>query len=366
MKAVVLRGVGDVACTTVPDPQLEERTDAIVAVSATAICGADLFPFHGLTPGFEDGTILGHEFAGVVAEVGPDVEGIRPGQRVVNASMVSDGTCLACRAGRPTQCSSRALFGYSGVYPRLDGGQAELVRVPNAARTLQVLPDEVSDEAAVFLADILPTGFAAVDRCDLAPRPTICVVGCGPVGLMAVLCARGRAERLLSVDGVPERRALAERLGAEALTPEEAEDAVAAATDGQGADAVIEAAGSPKALALALRLARGRGIVSVVGAHFEPDYPLDNALMFERELTLRFSIGDPTNDRGRLLARLASGELDPTPVLTHRLPLDAAAEAYRLFDVREATKVLLDPKTASEPLPSGLSSAQGVGAPVGD
>jgi alcohol dehydrogenase len=363
VRAVVLRRVGDVACTTVPDPQLEAPTDAIVEVSATAICGADLFPFHGLTPGFEDGTILGHEFAGVVAATGSEVKGIRPGQRVVNASMISDGTCRACRAGRPTQCSSRALFGYSGVYPRLDGGQAELVRVPNAERTLQVLPDEVGDEAAIFLADILPTGSVAVRRCDLPSHGFLCVVGCGPVGLMAVLCALPRAERVLCVDGVPDRRALAEQLGAEAVAPEEAEDAVAAATEGQGADAVIEAAGSPGALGLALRLARGRGIVSVVGAHFEPDYPLDNALMFERELTLRFSIGDPTNDREELLADLASGRLDPTPVLTHRLPLEAAAEAYRLFDTREATKVVLDPKTASGQLAPRATSTQDLAAP---
>jgi threonine dehydrogenase-like Zn-dependent dehydrogenase len=366
VKAVVLRAVGEVACTTVPDPELQEPTDAIVDVTATAICGADLFPFHGLTPGFEEGTILGHEFVGTVAQVGPEVKGIRPGQRVVNASMISDGTCPACRAGRPTQCSGRALFGYSGVYPRLDGGQAELVRVPNAGRTLQVLPDEVSDEAAVFLADILPTGYLAVQRCDLPPRASVCVVGCGPVGLMAVLCALPLAERILCIDGVPERRALARELGAEAVTPEEAPGAVASATDGQGADAVVEAAGSPGALGLALRLARGRGIVSVVGAHFEPDYPLDNALMFERELTLRFSIGDPTNDREGLLAEIAAGRLDPTPVLTHRLPLDAAADAYRIFDSREATKVLLDPKAAGEPVPPGASSSQGLGAPIGD
>src|SRR5207253_4543419 len=122
----------------------------------------------------------------------------------------------------------------------------------------------------------------------------------------------------------------------EAVAPEAAADAV-----GAGADVVVEAAGSPAALDAALRLARGRGTISVVGAHFEPDYPLDNALMFERELTLRFTIGDPTNDGGTLLDRLASGELDPTPVITHRLPLTDAADAYRLFDSREATKVVL-------------------------
>lgn len=343
MKAVVLRAPGDVRVDEVADPALQEPDDAIVAVHATAICGADLFPFHGLTPGFENGTILGHEFAGTVVDVGPEVRSLRPGMRVVNTSMISDGSCAACRAGRVTQCEGRSLFGYSGVYPRLDGGQAELVRVPHADRALRRLPDEVSDEAAVFLADILPTGYAAVERGGVRDGDVVVVVGCGPVGLMAVLCARGTAGRVLAVDGVPVRRELAARLGAEAVGPEEAAARVADATDGLGADVVIEAAGSPAGLDASLRLARGRGVVSVVGAHFEPDYPLDNGLMFERELTLRFSIGDPTADGPRLLDRIVGGELDPTPVVTHRLPLDDAVEAYRLFESREATKVVLAP-----------------------
>jgi alcohol dehydrogenase len=335
MKAVVLRGPGDVGVEDVPDPQVRDERDAIVAVRATAICGADLFPFHGLTPGFEPGTVLGHEFVGEVVDAGA-AAGVRRGERVVNASMISDGTCPSCRAGRVTQCEGRALFGYSGVYPRLDGGQAELVRVPNADRTLRPLPDAVSDEAAVFLADILPTGYGAVVRGGVWAGDTVVVVGCGPVGLMAVLCAVPIAARVVAVDAVAVRRELAARLGAEPAAPAEAQEAV-----GAGADVVIEAAGSPGALDAALRLARGRGTVSVVGAHFERDYPLDNGLMFERELTLRFTIGDPTNDGAALLERLASGELDPTPVITHRLPLDDAAEAYRLFDSREATKVVL-------------------------
>jgi alcohol dehydrogenase len=341
VKAVLLRAPGDVAVEEVADPTILEPGDAIVAVHATAICGADLFPFHGLTPGFEVGTVLGHEFAGEVGEVGPAVEQVRPGQRVVNASMISDGTCPSCRAGRVTQCERRSLFGYSGVYPRLDGGQAELVRVPQADRALRALPDEVSDETAVFLADILPTGFAAVVRGGVSAGDTVVVVGCGPVGLMAVLCAAGVAGRVIAVDGVAARRELAERLGAEAAAPDEAAAVVAAATGGLGADVVIEAAGSAGGLDASLKLARGRGVVSVVGAHFEPDYPLDNALMFERELTLRFSIGDPTADGGLLLSRLSSGELDPAAIVTHRLPLADAAEAYRLFDSREATKVVL-------------------------
>jgi threonine dehydrogenase-like Zn-dependent dehydrogenase len=172
---------------------------------------------------------------------------------------------------------------------------------------------------------------------------TVVVVGCGPVGLMAVLCAVDVGARVLAVDGVAARRELAATLGVEPVEPGQAPDAVAAATDGLGADVVIEAAGTPGALDASLRLARGRGTVSVVGAHFEPDYPLDNALMFERELTLRFSIGDPTQDCGELLDHVASRRLDPARTITHRLPLAEAAEAYRLFDSREATKVVLRP-----------------------
>ena len=144
MRAVVLHGPGQLAVDEVPDPSILDPGDAIVAVRATAICGADLFPFHGMTPGFEPGTILGHEFAGEVVEVGPAVRAVSPGDRVANTSMISDGTCPSCQAGRVTQCAGRWLFGYSGVYPRLDGGQAELVRVPHADRTLRRLPAEVT------------------------------------------------------------------------------------------------------------------------------------------------------------------------------------------------------------------------------
>jgi alcohol dehydrogenase len=342
MKAVVLRAPGDVGVDDVADPQILDEHDAVVAVRATAICGADLFPYHGLTPGFEAGTILGHEFAGEVVEAGSAVRHL-VGSRVVNASMISCGTCSSCRASRVTQCDGRALFGYSGVYPRLDGGQAEFVRVPRADRALRVLPDEVSDEAAVFFADILPTGFGAVTRANVTEGDTVAVVGCGPVGLMAIICAVDAGARVIAIDGIEERRRLAEQLGAEACEPSAAGEAVAGATNGLGADVVIEAAGVPAALDASLELARGRGTISVVGAHFEPDYPLDNARMFERELTLRFTIGDPTADGAHLLDLVAAGRFDPTTVITHRMPLADAGEAYRLFDSREATKVVLAP-----------------------
>lgn len=343
MKAVILRGPGDVHLDEVPDPVLQVETDAVVRVDAAAICGADLFPLHGLTPGFEYGTILGHEFAGIVVEVGSAVTSIRPGQRVVNMSLVADGTCAACRAGRVTQCSGRALFGYSGVYPRLDGAQADFVRVPHADTVLFPLPDSVSDDAAVFLSDNLPTAYDAVVRGEVKRDDLICVVGLGAVGLMAVMVARDVRATVFAVDGVDQRRGLAASLGAQVCEPGEAGEAVAGATEGLGADVVVEAAGTPAALSAALQLARGRGVVSVVGAHFEPDYPLNNGLMFERELTLRFSIGDSLAHRQRLISMISEGRLDPAAVVTHRMSLDDAVEAYRLFDSREATKVVMTP-----------------------
>ncbi len=343
MRAVVFHGAEDVRVDEVPEPAILLPTDALVEVRTAAICGADLFPYHGWTPGFETGTVLGHEFVGIVREVGGAVQAVRPGERVVNTSMVLDGTCPACRAGRPTQCSGRALFGYSGVYPRLDGGQAELVRVPMADSVLARLPDAVTDEAAVFLADNLPTGYDAVLRGGARAGDLVCVVGLGAVGLMAVASAMNLGARVLAVDGVHARRELAASLGATALAPGEAEEAVAERSDGLGADVVVEAAGTPGALDAALALARGRGTVSVVGAHFEPDYPLNNALMFERELTLRFSIGDASGRRAELLAMIEEGRLDPARVVTHRWKLGDAADAYRAFDAREATKIVLTP-----------------------
>ena len=343
MKAVRVGEPGRAAVAEVAEPRLREPQDAIVKVTAAAICGADLFPLHGMTPGFDPGTVLGHEFAGVITEAGEAVDLLEVGQRVVSSSMTSDGTCTHCRMGRPAQCASRALFGYSGVYPRLDGGQAEYVRVPMADRCLLPLPAAVSDEQALFLADILPTGYAAVSRSGAGLADTVVVLGCGPVGLMALLCVSGFGGGAIAVDSIQARRSLAASFGAEAVSPGEAADLVLARTGGLGADVVIEAAGTPAALDAALTLARGRGVVSVVGAHFEPDYKLNAGLMFERELTLRFSIGDPLADRERLMQMVLARGLAPERVITHRLPLAEAAEAYRLFDTRAATKVVLLP-----------------------
>ena len=195
----------------------------------------------------------------------------------------------------------------------------------------------------MFLADILPTGYAAVARGGVELGDTVVVVGCGPVGVMAVMCALRVAATVIAVDGVPSRRELVSQLGAIAVDPESAHSTIQDLTGGLGADVVVEAAGTAGALTASLGFVRGRGTVSVVGAHFEPDYPLNNGLMFEHEICLRFTIGDPFNDRQRLLGMIEAGVLDPTVLVSHRLPLTQAALGYELFDSREASKVILLP-----------------------
>lgn len=343
MKAVQLVAVEELEINEVPDPMLQEPTDAIVRVSHSAICGADLLPYHGWTPGFEFGTIPGHEFVGEVAEVGAEVHRIGVGMRVVNTSMVSCGACDLCRKGIPTQCRVRALFGYSGVYPRLDGGQAEYVRVPLADRSLWEVPSIVTSEDAVFIADILPTGFAAVQRGGVANMDCVVVLGCGPVGLMAIMTAVGTARLVIAVDGIESRRAMAESLGAVGAEPGEALEMVERYTRGVGADVVIEASGSVPALDASFGLARPQGVVSVVGAHFEADYPLNNAVMFEKELSLIFSVGNPSQDRELLFSAIEMGALTPSKILTHTMLIDDAVDAYRQFDSKDALKVILTP-----------------------
>lgn len=176
--------------------------------------------------------------------------------------MTSDGTCVHCRAGRATQCIDRALFGYSGAYPRLDGGQADFVRVPQANRTLFTVPESVSNEDAIFVADVLPTGFAGVLRSRLPLGGLLVVLGCGPIGLMSVLTAVGTARRVIAVDGIAERRTLARELGAPAVSPADASPAVGDLSNGLGADAAIEASGSVAALHSAFQLPRPHRMLS--------------------------------------------------------------------------------------------------------
>jgi threonine dehydrogenase-like Zn-dependent dehydrogenase len=345
MRALRLMGPRELVLDEVPDPQIKDPKNAVLKVTKTAICGADLIPYWGYVPGWEWGTTMGHEFVGVVKEVGSGVSQIKSGDRVMCSSMTSCGVCWACRNGMQPQCENRALFGFSGAYPRLDGGQADMVLIPNADRDLWILPAAVSDDAGVFVSDILSTAYRGLARANVKLGDNVVVVGCGPVGLMTILVARLTAGQVIAVDTVGARLAQAKALGAKVVDAS-AQDAVAVVmelTGGRGAEAVIEAAGSVPALQSALQMARVRGSVSVIGAHFEPDFPLDAGAMFAKETTLTVSIGSPTDDREAVLDLIRLGRVDPVPTISHRMKLDEAPEAYRLFEAREATKVVMTP-----------------------
>ncbi len=349
MKAVIFHGKGDVRVETLPDPTLEHPADAIVKITTSAICGSDLHPYHGRV-GVGDVFPIGHEFVGVVQAVGPDVRGVRPGDRVVAPFSVSCGACYYCRNRLPSQCATtgRGVFGMGKRRGSFPGAQAEYIRVPFAGHMLEPFAPGLADDQMIFLADILPTGYFAAEGGGIRPGDTVAVYGCGPVGLCAVMAAQlfGPAQ-VLAVDRVGYRLEKAKELGAVPVDAS-AGDPVAAIqehTGGRGADVVLEVVGHESALTAALQGVRPGGTVSVVGVYVEEAYAFPIGQAFVKGVTLRIGTCPARNYIPQLMPLLASGRLDPARLITHRLPLDQAAAGYRIFDRKEenALKVLLLP-----------------------
>lgn len=347
MKAVRWYGPGKVRVTDAPVPAILAPADAVIRVVRSAICGTDLHPYRGEIFSFTPGTITGHEFTGIVEEVGGQVHGFRPGDRVLASDVIACGQCWYCRQGWHYQCAEVSLFGYDTVVSAtaVAGGHAEYVRVPFADVVLAPIPDDVTDEQALFIGDILSTGYACAERGEVRPGDVVAVIGCGPVGLMAVKCAQLLgASQVLAIDPAPARRAIAATIGAEELAGHGDPSAlVRDMTEGRGADVALEAVGTEAALQTALRLVRPRGTVCAVGAHTAPAMPLPIGLAFANELTIRFAVGDPISAREPLMRLVRAGRIDATFVISHRLPLAEAAEGFRIFDARQATKVVLVP-----------------------
>ncbi len=278
MKGTVFHGPHDVRVERVDDPALKTPTDALVRLTRAGICGSDLHFYHGALP-IAPGFVLGHEGVGVVEEVGAGVDRLKKGDRVVVSAVVACGRCFFCRRGQPSQCaeSGSAVFGYgansAGKLGSLGGEQSEAVRVPMADYTCYPLPDANDDDAAVFLADILPTSFFGAVNGNIRPGDTVAIFGCGPVGLCAVMSAKlfGPAE-VFAVDSIPYRLELARKLGAFAVDTEKAQQTILDRTDGRGADVTIEAVGNESAVTAAIMAARGGGTVSVIGAFGAPSF----------------------------------------------------------------------------------------------
>jgi threonine dehydrogenase-like Zn-dependent dehydrogenase len=351
MKAVVYAGEGRVAVEDVAEPTVQAPEDAVVRVTRTAICGSDLHLLHGKTPGMTPGVVIGHEFVGIVTDLGEGVAALGEGARVVGSFLIACGGCYECAARRFNLCRKKRALGQGPVSGDLDGAQAEYVRVPTADLNLKVLDGPLAslgDEDALFAGDILATGFYAAAISEIPPDGTVVVVGAGPVGLFCALAARrAGAETVLVLDVDADRVAFArDTLDLDAIDTSEndAFATVAGRTGGRLGDVAIEAVGSIPAFKVAMRCVRDGGRVTVVGVYGSERYELPMGVAWVRGLDFRFaSMANVHAHWDDALLAVTKGELDPTAIITHRLPLSEAEEGYRAFIEREALKVVLTP-----------------------
>ncbi|HWB69274.1 MAG TPA: alcohol dehydrogenase catalytic domain-containing protein [Solirubrobacterales bacterium] len=344
MRAVTFQAPGEVRVEEKPDPELIAADDAIVRVQASGICGSDLHIYHGRVP-VEQGFTIGHEFVGTVLAAGTDVERVAVGDQVLGCFHTACATCFSCLRGNYHRCERGQTFGHGSKLGDLQGAQAEQLLVPRANLTLRRVPEGMSPEAALFAGDVMGTGYHAVAHAGMRPGDTVAVLGLGPVGLCAVQAARaGGAARVFAIDSVESRLEMAREFGATPLhlTEEEPKRAVRAATEGRGVDVVVDAVGDPGPLEMAVSLARDAGTVSGIGAYAgRGEVPL--GLAWLKGLTLRLGLANVIAHVDRVLALMDAGVLDPTPLVTHHMKLDKAAEAYEIYDRREALKIVLTP-----------------------
>ncbi len=392
MRAVTWQGRRDVRVEDVPDPIIKEPTDAIIKVTSSGLCGSDLHLYEVLGPFMGEGDVLGHEPMGVVEEVGSATGDLKVGDRVVIPFQISCGSCWMCEQKLYTQCETTqvkeygagaALFGFSKMYGQVAGGQAEYLRVPHADFTHIKVPDGPPDERFLFLSDVLPTAWQAVEYADTPEGGTLLVLGLGPIGDMATRMARHRGLRVIGVDLVPERLARARARGAEVVDLSEVDDvadAVRDLTKGRGADAVIDAVGMeahgspvgtalhrmtnllPKALAApmmqkagvdrmsaiytAIDAVRRGGTVSLIGVYGGAADPMPMLQMFDKQLQLRMGQANVKRWADDIMPLLSDDDpLGVEEFATHRVPLEQAPEAYKNFqDKAEGTvKVVFKP-----------------------
>ena len=389
MKALCWHGKGDIRYDTVPDPKIEHPRDAVIKVTACAICGSDLHLFNGVIPSMESGDVVGHETMGEVVEVGSENKKLKVGDRVVVPFTIACGECFFCKRGFYSGCersnpnkvkaaklwghSPAGLFGYSHLLGGYAGGQAEYLRVPFADVGPIKVPPGLTDEQVLFLSDIFPTGYMAADFCNIQSGDTIAVWGCGPVGQMAIRSAfLLGAERVIGIDTVPERLAMAMEAGAVTLDfkDEDIYDKIQEMTDGRGADACIDAVGTeadatatldsvvdrikvatfmgtdrPHVLRQAIHCCRNFGTVSIVGVYggFLDKIPMGSAI--NRGLTFRMAQTPVQSYLPQLLERIEKGEIDPSFVITHRAALKEGPELYKMFRDKKdgCIKVVMKP-----------------------
>jgi threonine dehydrogenase-like Zn-dependent dehydrogenase len=388
MKAVCWHGAKDVRVGTTPDPTILNPRDAVIKITSTAICGSDLHIYDGFIPTMEAGDILGHEFMGEVVEIGSEVKRIKKGDRVVVPFPISCGNCFFCQHDLWSLCdntnpnawmaeaimghSPAGIYGYSHMLGGYAGGQAEYARVPFADVGLLKIPDGLRDEQVVFLTDIFPTGYMAAENCNIQPGDIVAIWGCGPVAQFAIRSAYMLgAERVIAIDCVPERLQMAKDGGAEVLNFEEINvgEALKEMTGGRGPDSVMDAVGMeahgmgpegfydkakqavrletgrPHALRQAIVACRKGGTVSVPGVYGGLVDKIPMGAAMNKGLTFKSGQTHVQRYLGPLLERIQNGDIDPSFVITHTMPLEDAPKGYEIFKHKKENciKVLLKP-----------------------
>jgi threonine dehydrogenase-like Zn-dependent dehydrogenase len=393
MKAVVFHGIGDIRLDNVPEPKIKQPTDAIVRLTASAICGTDLHMIRGTMPGMKPGTILGHEGVGIIEEIGSDVRNFKVGDRVVIPSTISCGSCSYCRAGYHAQCDTAnpngsqagtAFFGGPEVAGGFDGLQAEFARIPLANAGLVKLPEEVSDEEAILLSDIFPTAYFGAEIAEITPGDTVVVFGCGPVGLFTIVSAQLLgAGRILAVDTIASRLEKARSLGAEVIdfNKEDPVETIQRLTGGIGVDRAIDAVGvdatSPHSgpaaeqarqqasqskqelqqiapetnpqgdnwhpgdapsvgLTWAVQSLAKAGTLSIIGVYPPTHRFFPIGMAMNKNLTINMGNCNHRKYIPRLVEMVRTGAIKPTQILTQIEPITSAIEAYKAFDQRQA------------------------------
>ncbi len=336
MKALRYYGARDVRYEAMDDPTPQSERDAIIKVEACSICGSDLHIYHGHGFSEDTGFCVGHEAVGEVVEVGRGVHRLKVGDKVMLPAAVGCGACRSCLSGNVANCEFGAGACY-GLSARLQGSQAEAVRVPAADMNAVPVPEGVTMEQALMMTDALATAWFGARNADIKPGSSVAVIGLGPIGLMAVDSAFVMGAHVVyAIDPIPERRAMAEASGAIALHPDEALERIKQDTHGNKVDCVVEVVGSDATVDFALRLVRRRGTVSVIGVQQSRRFafPLERA--FAAGLTFRIGTCSVPEELPALFPLVQSGRLRPEKYVSHRMALSEGAEAYRLFEAREA------------------------------
>jgi threonine dehydrogenase-like Zn-dependent dehydrogenase len=348
MKALTFRGKENIRFEDIDDPGILYSTDAIVKVKACAICGSDLHVYHEREKGIAPGTAMGHEFTGEVVAVGKEVRHIQVGHKVMSPFTTSCGQCFYCRQGLTCRCIHSQLFGWVENGHGLHGGQAEYVRVPLADTTLVEIPEGVSTEEALLLGDVLATGYFCAQQGEVGPRGVYAVVGCGPVGLMAVVAARELgATKVFAIDTVSERLTKAREFGAIPVDADNENplDLILDATEGRGVEASLEAVGSHSAVRLAFDMVRPGGIVSSVGVCNDAHLAFSPVEAYNKNLTYRIGRCPARFLMDKLVPLVRQHKYDLTSIFTHRMKLEAGRTGYEIFAGKRdhCLKVLLEP-----------------------